>query len=201
MANRRRHPRRTDQFASHETDELSRVSVQHFHERPSRLHICHTSAHRADLPLFPALHRAAQPRVDLLLCLHLDVNGGIDAILHHLQPGHDGLLDPRNLDHRFHRLFLRIFPGWADVSDRHHAKRGAGRDEMAPLLLRVILPDRHFSWTITRRGARTGTGDSNRLALAHLGGRARYVETRPRPLSGGRWIAISLSVTRRLSKL
>ena len=37
------------------------VSVQHFYEWPTRLQLRHSSADRADLHLFPALHRAARP--------------------------------------------------------------------------------------------------------------------------------------------
>src|SRR6266513_5274944 len=186
MANRRRHSGGTNQFVADETDELSRVSVQHFHEWAPRLYICHASADCADLSLFPALHRGARSRADICLCLHLAVNGRVYAIFHHLQPGHDGVLDPRNLYHRFYRLFIRIFSWRPNVSDRHHAKRGAGGNEVVAVLLRVVLPDRHFPWATTRRPTCGGTGNSVRLALAHLGRRARDVETRPRPLSSRR---------------
>src|SRR5436190_19108115 len=186
MANRRRYSRGTNQFVAYETDELSRVSLQHFHEWPPCLYICHASADRADLSLFPALPLASRSRADLRLYLHLAGNGGVYAIFHHLQPGHDGLLDPRNFDHRFYRLFIRVFSWRTNVSDRHHAKRGAGGNEMVAVLLRAVLSDRHFPWATARRPTCGGIGNSVRLAPAHLGRRARDVETRPRPLSGRR---------------
>src|SRR5437016_6327433 len=34
-----------------------------------------------------------------------------------------------------HLLFIRIFPRRPDVSDRHHARRGPSRDEVAAVLL------------------------------------------------------------------
>src|SRR5438034_712303 len=50
------------------------------------------------------------------------------------------------LHDRFHRFLIRIFPGRPNVSDRHHAKRGAGSDEMAAILLRVVLSRCDFPW-------------------------------------------------------
>ena len=76
---------------------------------------------RADLFLFPRLYRAAADPMTYVFAHGLAVNGGADSILHHLQPGDDGVLDPGNLDHRFHCLFVRIFPRRPDVSHRHHA--------------------------------------------------------------------------------
>src|SRR6266567_397252 len=186
MANRRRHSRGTDQFASHETDELSRLSLQHFYERPPGLHIRYASAHRADLHLLPTLHRAARSSDDVCFCEHLDAYGGVDAILHHLLARDDGLLDLGNFYHRFHRLLVRILPGRPNVSNRHHAKHGAGGDEMAAVLLRIVLPRRNLSWAVARRGPYGSAGNSKRLAPTHLGGRSRNVETRPRPLPGRR---------------
>ena len=55
----------------------------------------------------------------------LDGDGGVHPILHHLQPGDDGVLDFGNLHHRVHRLLVRILPRRPDVSDRHHAVCGA----------------------------------------------------------------------------
>jgi len=57
------------------------------------------------------------------------------AIFHHLQPCDDGVLDSGNLDNRFHRLFVRIFPRRPDVSHRHHAPRNLRRDEVVAVLL------------------------------------------------------------------
>src|SRR5436190_15685797 len=189
MANRRRHSRGTNQFVADETDELSRLSVQHFYERSTGLHIRHVAADRADLYLFPALHRAARSSDDLCLCEHLDGYGGVDAIFHHLLARDDGLLDSRNFDNRFHRLLVRILLRRPNVSDRHHAQHGAGRDEMAAVLLRIVLPRRDFPRPTTRRSTRGSAGNSNRLALPHLGRCARDVETRPRPLSSRRRIS------------
>src|SRR5436190_5353609 len=195
MANRRRHSRGTNQFVADETDELSRLSVQHFYERSTGLHIRHVAADRADLYLFPALHRAARSSDDLCLCEHLDGYGGVDAIFHHLLARDDGLLDSRNFDNRFHRLLVRILLRRPNVSDRHHAQRGAGRDEMAAVLLRIVLPRRDFPRPTTRRSTRGSAGNSNRLALPHLGRRARDVGTRPRPLSGRGGLARTRSAT------
>ena len=69
---------------------------------------------------------------------------GADSILYHVQPCDDGVLDSGNLHHRVHRLFVRILPRWPDVSHRHHAACGPGRDEMAAVLLRVVLPRSPF---------------------------------------------------------
>src|SRR5947207_3638150 len=186
MANRRRYSRGTNQFVADETDELSRLSLQHFHERTPCLHIRHATADCADLSLFPGLPRATQSRADLRLCLHLAGDGGAYAIFHHLQPGHDGVLDPRNFDHRFYRLFIRVFSRRPNVSDRHHAKRGPGGNEVVAVLLRAVLSDRHFPWATSGRPTCGGISNSVRLALAHLGRRACDVETRPRPLSSCR---------------
>ena len=65
----------------------------------------------------------------------LDRDGRVHSILHHLQPGDVCVLDFGNLHHRVHRVFLRIFPRRSDVSDRHHAGRRPGGDEMAAVLL------------------------------------------------------------------
>ena len=65
MANRSGHPRRPDQFASHEAGQLSRLSLQHFSEWPSGLQLRHSAANRADLHLFPRVCRAAQRTADV----------------------------------------------------------------------------------------------------------------------------------------
>src|SRR5713101_8049850 len=189
MADRSRYSRRSDQFSPDQADELSLLSTQYFFERPSCLHRSHAAAHRAHLYLFPALHRAAQSSVDLCLCLPVDVNGGVHAVFHHLQPGHDGVLDSRDLHHRLHRLFFRIFSRRPNVSHRHHARWNPGGDEMVALLLRVVLSGRDFSWQVTGHCTRASTRNSNRLAFAHVGRGARHVETRSRPLPGRGWIA------------
>src|SRR5947207_14514055 len=64
---------------------------------------------------------------------------------------------------------------------------------MAAVLLRIVLPRRDFPRPTARRGTRRSTGNPNRLALSHLGRRARHVETRPRPLSSRRRITRKIS--------
>ncbi len=72
---------------------------------------------------------------DLRVNGDLDRDGSVHSILHHLQSGDVRVLDFGNLHHRFHRLFLRIFPRRADVSHRYHAICSPGRDEVAAVLL------------------------------------------------------------------
>src|SRR5204863_6703315 len=110
--------------------------------------------------------------------------GRVHSIFYHLQPGHDGVLDFGNLHDRVHRLFVRVFPRWSDVSHRHHALRDPGGYEVVAVLLRVVLPSRDLSRPIERSRPRAGAGDPNGLAIASVGLRESYVETRPRPLSG-----------------
>ena len=59
ISNRRRYSGRPDQCAAHQADELSRVPDQYFFEWASRLQLRHVAADRADLHLFPGVHRAA----------------------------------------------------------------------------------------------------------------------------------------------
>ena len=79
-----------------------------------------------------------------LLRVRFARHGGVHPVLHHLLAGDDGVLDPRNLDHRFHRLLLRIFPRRPDVPGRYHAGRRPGGHKMVAVLLRTLLPDRDF---------------------------------------------------------
>ncbi len=166
----------------------NRLSVQHFFERPSRLHIRYAAADRVDLLLFSRLHRAATGFADLSLRDDIDLNGGVHSILHHLQPGDDGVLGPGNLDHRFHCLLVRIFPRRPNVSHRHHAGGNPGGDEMAAVLLRAVLSGCDLSWPFARRGTSRSAGNSKRLALARVGMGKRDVETRSRPLPSRGWI-------------
>ena len=84
---------------------------------------------------------------DLALRVRFARDVGLHPVFPHLRPLDDGVLDPGNLDHRFHRLQLRIFPRRPDVSARYHAAGGPGGDEMAALLLRALLPDRDLPRT------------------------------------------------------
>ena len=76
-----------------------------------------------------------------------------------------------------------LIPGKLAIAS---ATRNPGGDEMAAVLLRAVLPGRNLSWPVARCGSGRSIGDSNRLASACLGRRARDVETRPRPLPS-RW--------------
>ncbi len=100
-------------------------------------------------------HYIALPasRDDLHLRVSVDVDGGVHAVFHHLLARDDGVLDFGNLDHRFHRLLLRIFPRRPNVSHRHHAGRNPGGDEMDAVLLRTVLSGCDFSRTLKRRRA------------------------------------------------
>ena len=70
MADRLGHSRGPDQFLPDQADELSRVSLQHFPERPSRLPLRHDFANRAHLHLFPRVHHAAkEPLVYVLAAI------------------------------------------------------------------------------------------------------------------------------------
>src|SRR5882724_3915393 len=195
MANCCGYSRRPDQLASHQANELPRISAQHFFEWPPRLRIRHSSANRADLCLFQGLHRAASRSPHLRAYDGVDIDGGIHSILYHLQPGDVRVLDFGDHHHRIHRLFVRIFPGRSDVSHRHHAVRDPGGDEVAAVLLRVVLPGRDLSRPIERSRACASVGDPNGVAIASVGLREIYVATRPRPLPG-RWRVTLLPIAK-----
>jgi ABC-2 type transport system permease protein len=57
-------------------------------------------------------------RADLRVCHVSMLMAAFIQFFHHLQPCDDGVLDSGNLDHRFHRLFVRILPRRPDVSNR-----------------------------------------------------------------------------------
>ena len=130
-----------------------------------------------------AIKRSYLPSVD-----YFARHGRVHSVFHHLLAGDDGVLDTGNLHYRFHCLLIRILPRRPDVSDRYHANRRAGSDEMAAILLRAILSDRNFPGPPA--GCRIGSGARHPVMLAHchLGGRTIHVETRTRPLSGRRRI-------------
>ena len=82
MANRCRYSRRPDQCASDKADELPHIPVQHFSKRPPRLHLRHSAADRADLYLFPRLHRVAfDPMVYVLATVSLLMAGLIQFFI------------------------------------------------------------------------------------------------------------------------
>src|SRR5206468_8041336 len=102
----------------------------------------------------------------------------------HLLAGDDGILDPRNLDHRLHRLFLRVLPWGPDVPRRHHARRRPSLAEMVTVLLRTVLSDCNLPRPSSRCRASPSFRYSVLLARRYLGYRPIDVETRPWPLPG-----------------
>src|SRR5437763_15027554 len=161
MADRLRHPRRPDQFFPDQAAQLSRLPFQHLPERSARLHAGHDPADRAHLSLLSGLpHPARGPRgVDLRL--HIIAYGGDDPVLHHLLDRDDGLLDPRNLDDRLHRLLLRILPWRPDVSGPHHATRSPDAAEVAAVLLRALLSNRDLPRSAASRADARSARDSD----------------------------------------
>src|SRR5436190_12452918 len=188
MADRSRYSRRPDQLLPNQAGQLPGLSLQHIHKRPSGFHRRHHPAHYGGSLLFPGLSPLSFRRDDLRLRSPLTDHGGADAILHHLQPGHHGVLDSRDHHRRFHRFLLRILPRRPNVPGGHHARRYPGSHEMASLLLRTLLSDRDFHGTPARRRNGAGSRDSNRLAHRHLGHRPLHVEARAGALSGRGWV-------------
>src|SRR4029077_4343093 len=82
------------------------------------------------------------------------------------------------------------------VSHGHQAVRDPGGDEVAAVLLRVVLPGRDLSRPIKRSRPRAGAGDPDWLAVTHMCLGKRDVETRPRPLSGRRRLEIGVESAR-----
>src|SRR5205807_9417333 len=165
-----------------------RLPVQHFLQRPARLHLRHPAADCAHLSLFPQLRRAPARPDDLRPGDVVDADGSVHPVLYHLLARDDGVLDLGNHHHRFHRLLVRIFPRRPNVPDRHHASRNASGAEMDAVLLRTVLSGRDFSRTTERRRSLASARHPNRLAFSYLVNRANDVAPRPAPLPGGRRI-------------
>src|SRR6266700_4210437 len=62
--------------------------------------------------------------------------------------------------------------------------------DIMPVGVQAVMKWLPFPWTVSGRPTCAAAGNSNRLALTHLGRRARDVETWPWPLSGRRRLAI-----------
>ena len=195
MANRRRHSRRADQFVADEADELSRLSLQHFHERASRLH------RSSRLPPIALIfiyfrHYIALPdhAMTYVLCMHLDANGGVHAIFitYSLAMMAFWILEISTIVFIVYSFeyFLggQMFP----IDIMPNAVQAVMK--WLPFYYELFCPIAIFLERLQGAALCAGTGNSNRLALAHLGRRARNVETRPRPLSSRRRLTRRVSV-------
>ena len=80
MADRLRHSRGSDQFVADQTDELSRLSLQYFFERPSCLYRRHDCADRDHLRVFSKLHHASAQPNDLYVGIAFTADGRIHSI-------------------------------------------------------------------------------------------------------------------------
>src|SRR5439155_25933149 len=151
-----------------------------------RFYLRHHPANRAH-PFLPS--RLPEPAVSRH---HLPVrvpdarHVGAHPVLHHPYHLAFRVLDSGDFHDRFHHLLFRIFSRRPDVSRRYHAGRHPGRVEMAPLLLRTLLPYRHLHGTPPRRRDDASSCDSVRLASLNVGRGSLHVEARPGTLSS-RW--------------
>ena len=188
MADRCRYSRRPDQCASDKADELSHIPVQHFFKRPPRLHLRHSAADRANLYLFPRLHRAAaDPMIYVYATMSMLMAAFMQFfITYSLAMMAFWILEISTIVFIVYSFeyFLggQMFP----IDIMPPAVQAVMK--WLPFYYELFCPIAIFLGRLKGADSCASPGDPNRLAVARVGLGKLHVETRPRPLPGRRRI-------------